>query len=108
MALMQIAAWGGVGTLTIDAPESSLDAVFTRRAADVLGRFAENHGNRLVLTSNLVEGQLIPSLIRPGLHQPDRKEPSVDLFKIAAPTAATRELKAEYDAAMEAVLRQAT
>jgi hypothetical protein len=108
MALMQVAAWGGVGTLTVDAPESSLDAVFTRRAADVLLRFAQNQGNRLVLTSNLVEGQLIPSLIRPRLNQPARKEPFIDLFQIAAPTAAIREHKAEYDAAIEAVLKQVT
>jgi len=38
----------------IDAPESSLDAVFVTRAADVLTRFAADGGNRLLITSNLI------------------------------------------------------
>jgi hypothetical protein len=65
MALMEIASNGGVGSLVIDAPESSLDAVFSKRAAEVLAHFAEpKKRNRLIITSNLIEGSLIPDIIR--------------------------------------------
>jgi DNA repair exonuclease SbcCD ATPase subunit len=101
MALMEVSATGGGGCLVMDAPESSLDAVFVSRAAKVLGRFADGgDDNRLVITSNLVEGQLIPDLLR-------EKVPGsvngrvVDLFTEAAPTAALQELRDEYRAALE-------
>lgn len=106
MALMEVAGTESVGTLVIDAPESSLDAVFVRRAAIVLGRFAKpGKGNRLVVTSNLVEGDLVPQLL--SLSAPPGKEIShlVDLFKVAEPTAAIRELRDEYRAIFAAMLR---
>jgi DNA-directed RNA polymerase subunit RPC12/RpoP len=97
MTLMTEAGEGGVGSLIIDAPESSLDAVFVTRAADVLTRFSKKAAdNRLVVTSNLVEGNLIPELLhRTGISAPDDSR-IVDLLALAAPTAATRELAAEY------------
>jgi energy-coupling factor transporter ATP-binding protein EcfA2 len=64
MSLMSECGSGGVGTLIVDAPESSLDAVFVSRATNVLSRFAQggSGNNRLIVTSNLVEGQLLPGL----------------------------------------------
>jgi hypothetical protein len=68
------------------------------RAANVLSRFAEPElGNRLVITSNLIEGQLIPSLVEKATTREDRASRVVDLFSIAAPTAAVRQLRGEYD-----------
>ena len=65
MTLMAVAAEDTGGSLVIDAPESSLDAVFVSRAAEVLAAFADpNSHNRLVITSNLIEGDLIPALVR--------------------------------------------
>ncbi len=106
MALMTVAGSSAVGTLVIDAPESSLDAVFVTRAANVLSRFAEpSRGNRLLITSNLVEGRLIPSLIqKTRTTAADRSQRIVDLFRIAAPTAAIRELRGEYEAVREKLL----
>ncbi len=49
MALMSVASERG-SSLVMDAPESSLDAVFAPRAADVLTRFAKPKGNRLLIT----------------------------------------------------------
>ena len=46
MALMRVAGPERAGTLVIDAPESSLDAVFVTRAADVL-----TPSGRLILTT---------------------------------------------------------
>lgn len=61
MTLIAVAGENAAGSIVIDAPESSLDAVFSERAAQVLARFADpDLNNRLVLTSNLVDGQLIP------------------------------------------------
>ena len=101
MALMEIAAAGGVGTLVIDAPESSLDAVFSTRAAKVLARFAQPEKcNRLIVTSNLSEGGLIPDLIKLTASTQDEKRRIIDLFNIAEPTRATKEMKSEYETAL--------
>ena len=97
MALMKIAGEGGVGSLVIDAPESSLDAVFVKRAAKVLMRFGrEGAENRLVVTSNLIEGDLIPALIaEAGIDKPSNPR-VVDLLRLARPTAATKRLGTDY------------
>jgi hypothetical protein len=98
MALMSVACDGGVGSLVIDAPESSLDAVFVTRAADVLTRFANGDSdNRLIVTSNLVAGNLIPELLHRA-RITSRSDPRiVDLLKLAAPTRATSTLAGEYE-----------
>lgn len=97
IALMAAADQEAGGTLVIDAPESSLDAVFIRRAADVLGRFARaEHGNRLVVTSNLTTSDLVPRLLAPFRGESDER--IVDLFTVAEPTAAVKELGDEYRA----------
>ena len=46
MALAEVAGVGGVTTLVMDAPESSLDAVFVERAAGVLGAFGRRGGRQ--------------------------------------------------------------
>jgi len=97
MALIQVAGSGGIGSIVIDAPESSLDAVFVTRAADVLIRFSSYVGNRLLITSNLVEGDLIPELIHKGDIESQTSNRVVDLLKVAAPTAATKKLKRDYE-----------
>lgn len=104
MALMAVAGDQGRGSLVVDAPETSLDAVFSPRAARVLMRFGNpDKGNRLIITSNLVDGELIPTLLREagvrGLDSPR----VVDLFDIAYPTPAVRELREEYQSALTRV-----
>lgn len=102
MALMAAADQQAGGTLVIDAPESSLDAVFVHRAADVLGRFADpDHGNRLVVTSNLTDSDLIPQLLAHFEGHWDSR--MVDLFEIAEPTLAVREHEDEYKAVRDKV-----
>ncbi len=95
MALMASADETSGSTLIIDAPESSLDTVFVNRAADVLASFAKARlGNRLVVTSNLTDGDLIPRLL--ASFAKDWHERLIDLFEVAEPTAAVRELRDEY------------
>lgn len=105
MALMRVASDSGGSSLIIDAPESSLDAVFVTRAADVLAAYGNSTGgNRLITTSNLVEGDLIPELLRRSTPAGKRKARILDLFAIAEPTAAIRQMRDEYDAIMRALL----
>lgn len=106
MALISVAGSQGTGSLVIDAPESSLDAVFVKRAASVLGRFARAKANRLLITSNLVDGDLIPSLIRESTHGAT-KPIVIDLFELAAPTAATQALSGDYKRARRRLLKAA-
>ena len=105
MALVKVATQQKVTSLVMDAPESSLDAVFVDRAARILGAFGRQEaGNRLVLTMNLVAGKLIPSLLSQAVGDGDRDDRVVDLLAIAAPTAALRSLRSEYEAAKESLL----
>lgn len=104
MALMRVVG-GSAGSLLIDAPEASLDAVFAPRAADVLARFAEPaRGNRLVVASNIVDGPLISDLLEKASAREDRDRRVVDLLEIATPTAAIRENKEAYEAARDRIL----
>lgn len=107
MALMDVAA-ESAGTLIIDAPESSLDAVFVGRASDVLTRFAKSAGDkRLLVTSNLIDGDLIPDLMaRSGITSPE-SERMVDLLQIAAPTAATTQMHDAYLGVRERIFKRA-
>jgi energy-coupling factor transporter ATP-binding protein EcfA2 len=109
MTLMEVAGRGTGGSLVIDAPESSLDAVFVRRAAEVLTRFGNpRSSNRLIITSNLIEGDLIPQLIsKSGITGP-RDSRVVDLLRVAAPTAATKSLHSEYVAVRKRLFQQGT
>jgi hypothetical protein len=101
MALMAVTDPDHGSTLVIDAPESSLDAVFVNRAAHVLAQFSSVGGNRLVVTSNLTDGDLIPHLLKQANSGVGWERRVVDLFEIAEPTAAIRQLEKEYLAAKE-------
>lgn len=104
MALIEEAGEDGSGSLAMDAPESSLDAIFVRRAVTVLGKFIQpKKKNRLVVASNVVEGGLIPALVNITT-SPDHQ--IVNLFDIATPTAAVRENKREYAKLMRKLTRR--
>lgn len=100
MALVHVASPESAATLVIDAPESSLDAVFVDRAAVVFDRFAKASGsvaNRLVVTSNLGAGQLVPRLLKRTAPPDNPMAPVVDLFHAGVPTRAMVELQVEYE-----------
>jgi hypothetical protein len=102
MALVGLAGTNGASTIVMDAPESSLDAVFAPRAAQVLAKFATpTSSSRMILTSNLIDGQLIPTLADlAGISGTD--DPRVlNLFEVAAPTAAVQRWASEYKDAMD-------
>ena len=109
LALVEIAAGDGPATLVFDAPEASLDALFMRRAGAFLARFAEHHvDNRLIVTSNLTNADMIPALF--GAYEAEAGDPNpltipreqrwsrvIDLLKIAAPTSAVQMIGDRYD-----------
>ncbi len=99
MALIHVAADNHSGTIIIDAPESSLDAVFIDRAAAVLARFSNaNTTNRLIATSNLAGSDLIPELLIAAESDATKRGARiVDLFAQGVPTRAMRELAGEYE-----------
>lgn len=108
MALIEVAGNGTGGSLIIDAPESSLDAVFVERAADVLSRFgAPDLPNRLVIASNLVEGRLLPRLIKKGVSPQDRETRLLNLMDVAVPTAAAKSEAAKYQQEWQNILEEA-
>jgi hypothetical protein len=93
--------------LVIDAPESSLDAVFSKRAAEALASFADpQEGSRLVIASNLVEGKLLHQLVKLCTDSGDRTRRVLNLLEIAEPTRATRQLRGDYDAFVNELLTQ--
>lgn len=101
MALIHVASPQSAASLVIDAPESSLDAVFVERAAAVLGQFAQtgNSGtNRLVVTSNLGAGKLMPKLLRAVAEPGEAMAAVVDLFHAGVPTRAMVAWENQYDA----------
>ncbi|MDN7560322.1 AAA family ATPase [Burkholderia orbicola] len=100
MALVKVGSRSQASTIIIDAPESSLDAVFVNRAAAVLAAFAnDNQSNRLIVTSNLAAGKLIPAVLKAAEANPQaRLDRIVDLFNAGVSTRAMVELRAEYEA----------
>lgn len=98
MALIQVASPDRASTLAVDAPESSLDAVFVDKAAQVLSQFANSGtGSRLIITSNLGAGELVPQLLRAASDPGHRMDPLVDLFAAGVPTRAMLASKDAYD-----------
>lgn len=103
MALTQVAGTDGIGSLIMDAPESSLDAVFAPRAASVLTGFASpGSESRVIITSNLVDGRLIPTIAEKAQIEGPDDPRVVNLFEIATPTRALDQL---HDLYMEALRR---
>lgn len=108
MALVRVGTQSQTSTIIIDAPESSLDAVFVNRAAKVLASFANaNNTNRLVVTSNLAAGKLIPAMLKAAEDVPRaRFNRIVDLFQAGVPTRAMTDLHVEYQELRNELFKQ--
>lgn len=107
MALMSAASQFGT-SLVIDTPESSLDGIFAERAADTLVGFANVGDRTLIIASNYVDGELLPSLLE-GMKSMEGGLAGrlVDLLRIAKPTAAVRRERVKYEALRDEFLGQA-
>ena len=106
MALVSVASSDAAGTLVIDSPDSSLDAVFEPKAAGVLNAYVASSAlSKLVLTSNLSSGLFLPELVSGFREQGGGAPGLIDMFTVAAPTAAIRRLQPEYEAAKNELFR---
>jgi hypothetical protein len=116
LALVETAAASGPASMVFDAPEASLDALFMRRAGAFLSRFtSDNPENRLIVTSNLTNADMIPALF--GAYEPQKGDPQpstipaqerrarvVDLLDLAAPTSAVELVGDRYKDLLERAL----
>lgn len=93
MALIDVLG-GAQGSLAVDGPEGSVDAVFAERAGDLFADFASQPGKSVILASNIVEGGFIPNTLRNYAPRPEKRV--INLLEQAVPTAALRDLKTEY------------
>lgn len=96
MALIHVAGDGAAATIIIDTPESSLDAVFSRMAASVLSDFVRPESAcRLIVTSNLTDGPLMPRLVN-EVNEAEGEVGVLNLLQVALPTPAVEQLGGEY------------
>lgn len=101
MALIDVLG-GAQGSLAIDGPEGSVDAVFAERAGDLFAQFAAQPGKSVILASNIVEGGFIPNTFRN--YAPNPRTRVINLLDQAVPTAALRDLKAEYERKVDEIM----
>lgn len=107
MALIEVTSPDHAGTICIDAPESSLDAVFVDRAATVLARFADGTSpNRLIVTSNLGAGPLVPELLRRAAPPGERAKTMTNLFTAGQPTRAMVEGVTDYERYLDELMTE--
>jgi hypothetical protein len=100
MALMTVAAHGEPSTLVVDAPESSLDFRFAERAGNQLALFSKDAGgigNRVIVTSNLSNAELIPAFLRGRPSRASAASRVVDLLKLAASNPQIENDRADYE-----------
>lgn len=106
IALVETCVASGSGTMVVDAPEGSLDAVFSTNAADLLFAFVspENDDRHLVVATNLIEGTMLPRLAELGGVRAATDSRLINLLELAAPTAAVVERRDEYRAVLQRAL----
>jgi predicted nucleic acid-binding Zn-ribbon protein len=116
LALVEVAAESGPASMIFDAPEASLDALFMRRAGAFLAQFtSDNHANRLIVTSNLTNADMIPALFGAYERQAGDPEPRtiprserhsrvVNLLELAAPTTAITIVGDRYNSLLDRAL----
>lgn len=105
MAIIDVLSSSG-GSLVVDGPEGSVDAVFAERAGDLFSNFAAGTDLSTILACNIVEGGFIPQTLRLFPTAEARRNRVVNLIKSATPTAALRELRPEYERKVEEILSE--
>jgi len=90
------------GTLVVDGPEGSLDAVFASRAGNLFARFA-NAKTNVILACNIVEGSFIPNTLG-AFAKSERRHRVINLIEQATPTQALTDLRPLYLNKIEEIL----
>lgn len=107
ISLIKIAAASIGGSIIMDAPESSLDAVFVERAAAIFTGFSRDKGNALLLASNLVDGDLLPRLLSELYLTNTIETGLVNLFEVGVPSKAVLDYQEKYKDHFELVKSKA-
>ncbi|MFP3700468.1 hypothetical protein SB758_33890, partial [Burkholderia sp. SIMBA_013] len=81
--------------------------VFVERAADVFTAFTKSVPNKLLLASNLVDGNLLPTLISEVYRTNTIGTALVNLFQIGMPSKAVLDHKVQYESHLERVMVRA-
>jgi hypothetical protein len=99
--------------LVIETPEASLDAVFVDQAGHLLRKFALQDGNArnvVIATTNLNRENMLRSLL--GLDEPgetsgkgEARQRVINLLAEAAPNAAMRKYRREYEKSFEDAMK---
>lgn len=102
MVLLDVLGEAG-GSLVVDGPEGSVDAVFAERAGDLFASFASAPNSNAILACNIVEGGFIPKTLQ---RYPDEaKLPRIiNLLDQAVPTAALETLRPLYEEKISQIL----
>ena len=105
MALMTVTAGGGPSCLVVDAPEASLDFLFAQRAGQQLAAFSRAlPQNRVIVTSYLPSPYLLETFFSHIKKGPDRAKRIINLIRDAAPNAALRDDRDQYDQFLDAII----
>lgn len=104
MALLRAACRGEPSMLVVETPEASLDAVFMRRAGELLREYGRtDERNVLVVSSNLTSASMIPALLGVGEEGAEdldaRMRRVIDLLRRARPTKALNRNRDDYEEA---------
>lgn len=93
MVLVEVLGVGG--SLVVDGPEGSLDAVFAGRAGDLFAKFSDAVRTSVLLACNIVEGGFIPHTLS---NYPKSVRPAriINLLEQATPTQALKTLQPLY------------
>ncbi|MHC0466301.1 AAA family ATPase [Kosakonia cowanii] len=107
ISLIKVVTYNSSGSIVMDAPESSLDAVFVDRAAHIFNDFSCQGNNKLILASNLIDGLLLPLLLSQLMRDNKMETGLVNLFDKGVPSRAVHEFKEDYNRYLNQVIDKA-
>ncbi|SHL59696.1 hypothetical protein SAMN05518668_1026 [Sphingobium sp. YR657] len=102
MVLLDVLGDAG-GSLVVDGPEGSVDAVFAERAGELFASFASAPNSNAILACNIVEGSFIPETLQNYADEAKRAR-VINLLDQAVPTAALETLRPLYMAKITQIL----
>lgn len=106
ISLINIAGSNSSGSIVMDTPEASLDAIFVKNAAKIFINFSNKNHNKLLLTSNLVDSELLPRLIANLKVNDNYQNGVVNLLEIASPSKAVLDNKEEYKNKYDEIIKK--
>lgn len=96
IALISTTGSNSSGTIIMDTPEASLDSIFVRNASNIFIKFANQNNNKLLLASNLIDGELLPRLVSELRAKNKLSTGLINLLDIAVPSKAVNDYADEY------------